>query len=306
MKNLLPQVLPVRHASRAMVRELGLLQKVFVPANLPNSHCHALLEIDCGGLTQNDLSERLRLDKSTTSRTVAALVRRGWIRAQVDRRDQRRRVLALTPRGRSRLALVHHAANAQVQQALETLDPDDRQRVVEGLSLYARALTRARRLAHYSIRRVRRQDNAAVAAIIRRVMTEFGAVGAGYSIDDPEVDDMAGAYAGPRAAYFVVADATGVAGGGGIAPLAAGDAETCELRKMYFLGSARGFGLGQAMLDRCLAFARAAGFTRVYLETLTSMSAARRLYAKNGFTPVEKPLGHTGHFSCDARYVREL
>jgi putative acetyltransferase len=44
-------------------------------------------------------------------------------------------------------------------------------------------------------------DNPAVAQIIRTVMTEFGAVGKGYSIEDPEVDAMYEAYQDPRSAY---------------------------------------------------------------------------------------------------------
>ena len=47
------------------------------------------------------------------------------------------------------------------------------------------------------------------------------------------------------AAYFVVELDGRVVGGAGIGPLAEGPAGTCELRKMYFLGEARGQGQGQ-------------------------------------------------------------
>jgi putative acetyltransferase len=158
----------------------------------------------------------------------------------------------------------------------------------------------------YAIRPIEARDDAAVAAIIRRVMPEFGAGGPGFAIHDPEVDAMSAAYAAPGHRYFVVELDGRVAGGGGIAPLAGGDADTCELRKMYFLPELRGRGAGRALMARCLAFAREAGFRRCYLETLTGMDAAERLYRAAGFAEIPGPLGATGHFGCDRFYLRTL
>ena len=156
------------------------------------------------------------------------------------------------------------------------------------------------------LRPIRPEDDAAVASIIRTVMPEFGAGGCGFAIHDAEVDGMSGAYAAPRHAYFVIEHAGEVLGGGGIAPLSGGDADTCELRKMYFLPQARGIGAGAMMMARCLDAARAAGFARCYLETLTGMDAAMRLYERSGFRRIDGPLGATGHGGCDTFYLRDL
>lgn len=158
----------------------------------------------------------------------------------------------------------------------------------------------------YSIRPVEPRDDAAMASIIRAVMPEFGACGAGFAINDPEVDWMSRAYAAPRCAYFVVEVDGRVVGGGGVAPLEGGDADTCELRKMYCLPEARGLGAGSALMARCLDAARAAGFRRCYLETLTGMDAAMRLYERSGFRRIDAPLGDTGHGGCNTFYLREL
>lgn len=158
----------------------------------------------------------------------------------------------------------------------------------------------------YSIRPVEPRDDAAMASIIRAVMPEFGACGAGFAINDPEVDWMSRAYAAPRCAYFVVEVDGRVVGGGGVAPLEGGDADTCELRKMYFLPDARGLGAGSALMARCLDAARAAGFRRCYLETLTGMDAAMRLYERSGFRRIDAPRGDTGHGGCNTFYLREL
>lgn len=155
----------------------------------------------------------------------------------------------------------------------------------------------------YRLRPIRGEDDAAMAAIIRTVMPEFGAIGSGFAITDPEVDWMSRAYAEPRHAYFVVEVDGRVLGGCGVAPLVGGDVDTCELRKMYFLPEARGLGLGTAMMQRCIDAARAAGFKRCYLETLAGMDAAMRLYERSGFQHIPEPMGATGHGGCDAFYL---
>jgi putative acetyltransferase len=97
-----------------------------------------------------------------------------------------------------------------------------------------------------------------------------------------------------------------VVGGGGIAPLEGGDADTCELKKMYFLPEGRGLGLGEEVLKACLASAKQLGFKRCYLETFNTMKGAMKLYEKNGFVEINGPLGNTGHFACDTFYARML
>jgi putative acetyltransferase len=156
------------------------------------------------------------------------------------------------------------------------------------------------------IRPIEARDDARIAEIIRQVMPEFGATGCGFAINDPEVDWMSRAYARPRCAYFVVEDGGQVLGGGGIAPLDGGDDDTCELRKMYFLPQARGRGAGAAMMQRCLDAARDLGFRRCYLETLSGMDAAMKLYDRSGFRRIDAPMGDTGHGGCNTFYLREL
>ena len=157
-----------------------------------------------------------------------------------------------------------------------------------------------------SIRPIRSPDDAAMAAIIRTVMPEFGASGAGFAINDPEVDWMSRAYAEPRHAYFVVEREGAVIGGAGVAPLVGDNGDTCELRKMYFLPEARGIGAGAAMMAACLDAARSIGFKQCYLETLTGMDAAMRLYERSGFQRIDGPMGATGHGGCNTFYLLDL
>ena len=158
-----------------------------------------------------------------------------------------------------------------------------------------------------TLRPIEPGDDAALARVIRTVMPQFGADGPGFAIHDPEVDHMSAAYTGPRTCYFSLVTREDVpVGGGGIAPLAGGSEDVCELRKMYFLPEARGLGWGQTLLMRCIEFARAAGYRRIYLETLERMTAAQVLYVSMGFARLEQPMGATGHFGCDRWYALEL
>ena len=156
------------------------------------------------------------------------------------------------------------------------------------------------------IRPIEARDDAAIAAIIRSVMPEFGATGCGFAIGDPEVDWMTRAYAAARSAYFVVERDGTVEGGGGVAPLVGGDADTCELRKMYFLPTLRGLGAGTMLMTHCLDAARGFGFRHCYLETLTGMDAAMRLYERSGFRRIDAVLGDTGHGGCNTFYLKDL
>jgi putative acetyltransferase len=131
-----------------------------------------------------------------------------------------------------------------------------------------------------TLRPIEPRDDAAVASIIRTVMPEFGADGPGFAIHDKEVGGMSAAYSRPGCGYWVVERAGRVVG--------------------------RGKGVGERLLRQCLAFAREAGYRTCYLETLTHMTAAQKLYRRLGFQALSSPMGATGHFGCDHWYALDL
>jgi putative acetyltransferase len=149
-------------------------------------------------------------------------------------------------------------------------------------------------------------DNQQVAQLIRTVMTEYGAVGSGFSIEDPEVDQMFEAYQESGRKFFVIEQDGRLLGGAGIAPLKGGATHICELVKMYFYPELRGKGWGKRLGLTCLRTAAQLGYQECYIETLERMQEANGLYSRLGFEKLSGPMGNTGHGGCDLFYFRSL
>lgn len=61
------------------------------------------------------------------------------------------------------------------------------------------------------------------------------------------------------------------------------DSDVAQLRWFLVDPSARGRGLGRRLVDDALTFCRSAGYARVFLWTMSSLTAAAHLYRSRGF-----------------------
>ena len=82
--------------------------------------------------------------------------------------------------------------------------------------------------------------------------------------------------------------------------------KVCELQKMYFAPEIRGTGYAEKIIEKCLEFAKKQGFELCYLETLSFMLAAQKLYKRIGFENIDGPMGNTGHNSCEVWMTKKL
>jgi len=138
---------PATHALQAritaFVRGFGLHQPDATPCGqpIPVSEAYALAELDRDGpLAQHDLGARLRLEKSTVSRLVGQLEKRGWLTR--GRRDADGRVvwLEVTDAGRTAAANLATARAVRFTALLEAIPDDKRAAVIDALDTLVEAL----------------------------------------------------------------------------------------------------------------------------------------------------------------------
>ncbi|GJM81689.1 N-acetyltransferase [Paenibacillus sp. HMSSN-139] len=154
------------------------------------------------------------------------------------------------------------------------------------------------------IRPLQAKDNAAIEAVIRDCLIEFGGNREGLAWQDDSLSALSRYYEPEGRAYWVVEQDGRVLGGAGIAPFA-DSGEVCELQKMYLRAEIRGTGIAARLLETCLDFATR-HYEQCYLETLQTMKAANRFYQKHGFRQLQAPLAGSEHFACDAWYIKVL
>ena len=98
-----------------------------------------------------------------------------------------------------------------------------------------------------------------------------------------ERDGLPGAYAPPRGRLLIAEQGGAAFGCVALRPLEDGAA---EMKRLYLRPAARGTGLGRRMALTVIAEAERAGYERLRLDTLPSMSAAIAMYRYLGFREI--------------------
>lgn len=157
-----------------------------------------------------------------------------------------------------------------------------------------------------TIREIQKEDNEEIAAVIRNVFISDDYPKTGTAFADKQLDFLFETYNKPKSIYYIVEDSGKIIGGAGVSQLENSTENICELQKMYFLKDARGKGVGQQMILKCIEKATEFGYEKCYLETLPEMVNAQKLYKKVGFEYLDKPLGNTGHTTCPVWMIKKL
>ncbi len=157
-----------------------------------------------------------------------------------------------------------------------------------------------------AIRTLLPQDNAAMASIIRSVLSEFGAAKQGTVFYDPTTDDLYTLFGAGKSAYFIAEDNGTLVGGCGVYPTAGLPDGCCELVKLYLLPQVRRIGLGRQLIEHCIQVAGQLGYRSMYLESMPELSKAVSLYEKLGFEYLPAPMGDSKHFGCSLWMLKSL
>jgi DNA-binding MarR family transcriptional regulator len=126
----------------AFVRAFGLHRPDETPcgAPVPVSEAHALAVLaDRGALSQTDLARELRLTKSTVSRLVDQLERRGWAGRRNGDDDARRRLVELTPEGVKVAESIGRRRAERMASLLEHIPASERAAVLAALDTLVEA-----------------------------------------------------------------------------------------------------------------------------------------------------------------------
>ena len=158
----------------------------------------------------------------------------------------------------------------------------------------------------HTIRTIQKDDDDALAKIIRSALEEFGANKPGTVYFDDSTGHLSEVFTATGSIYFVAEDRGQLVGGCVIFPTANLPEGTCELVKLYLAPAARGRGIGQQLLQKSLAAAKELGYKKVYLETMPELTVAIPMYEKNGFRNLTGPRGNSGHSGCDIWMIKEL
>jgi MarR family 2-MHQ and catechol resistance regulon transcriptional repressor len=104
------------------------------------TQCYALEGlVRLGGMTLNELAAHLFLDKSTASRVVDALERKGYVARTTHPRDRRSVLLEATATGRALEGKIREEILCEEQKLLADFPHDVRQAMTQLLSRLARA-----------------------------------------------------------------------------------------------------------------------------------------------------------------------
>ena len=291
------------------------MSRTLAETDLAPSAVHAIIEI--GGtrrLSAKDLSERLRLEKSTVSRLVKSLSLKGEIGEVRCEDDARIKRLHLTSRGELTLAAITRFAEGRVASAVAPLGGRSRQEILTGLETYSMALKASRE----SCEAITCDDRVAirtgyVPGLIGRIVAMhadfysrrvgFGAVfesqvASGVAGFVPRLESSLNEVWFARNADDEIVGCIAIDGqdlGG----------DRAHLRWFMVDDGLRGTGVGKALLGKAIAFCDDRGFSESQLWTFRGLDAARKLYERHGFSLAEEYVGDQwGSEVMEQKFIR--
>ncbi|MTD37368.1 GNAT family N-acetyltransferase [Erwinia sp. CPCC 100877] len=298
----LSQIQTFRGSLRELVRELGILSRKSSDTGLSPLQSHILIELDKAPLGVTELARKLGCEKANISRAIRGMIENALVDRRQDSQDGRASTFSLMPQGKAALARIEESANRFIAQALGLASERERRDFFHAIQGLNGALKNARlqREQEIAITGIAPDDNDAMAEIIRQSFRDNKIDHLeGVSLHDPELNNLYQTYQRPGSRYWVARANGRVLGGVGIAPLAGATEKTCEMQKLFLSAGALGTGLGRRLIALSLREARRLGYDYCYLETLSELQSAVRLYEKFGFDYLPSPLGDTGHGGCD-------
>lgn len=154
------------------------------------------------------------------------------------------------------------------------------------------------------IRAIEEKDNDTIGRIVQESLEEAGLAVLGTAYFDPHLFSLSQYYCQPDRQYWVMEKDGEVIGGIGVGPFDVKE-KIGEIQKLYVTQKERGQGLAHPLMRQALTYAEK-HYSRLYIETFASLSAANALYKAYGFKKLDAPFEGTEHSACDTWLIREL
>ncbi|NML10050.1 bifunctional helix-turn-helix transcriptional regulator/GNAT family N-acetyltransferase [Sphingobium sp. AR-3-1] len=284
-------VAALRAFNRFHTRFAGVLQPSYMDSGMGVTAARLLYEIAQAeaGVLASSLREQMGLDAGHASRIIAGFEKRGWI-ARGRGSDARQRPIALTAQGRAAFAAIDARTRADTAARIAGLDRAQQDDLVAALG-QVRALLGDPMMGEgtaddWSIRPFRIGDLALVASRQARLYEAEYGWGRTMEVMQGEITTafLRDFKPGREQAWIAERDGAML---GAVLLVDAGD-DVGQLRLLHVERAARGMGIGRALVDQCIGFARDAGYRRVMLWTQDVLTHARRLYESAGFMPADR------------------
>jgi DNA-binding MarR family transcriptional regulator/GNAT superfamily N-acetyltransferase len=268
--------------------------------NTPYSLTEARLLFELGQRDRTEVSALRRgldIDAGYLSRILSRFEGDQLITREKSETDARRQVIALTAAGRALQQSLDTRAAGEIGALLGRLGEDAQQRLVASMREITQVLTGAPSPRAYLLRAPRPGD---LGWVIQRQAAGYAAE---YGWDESYealvariIADYVDSHDPAREAAWI-AEADGQRVGSILCVRKSGT--VAQLRLLYVDPGARGLGIGSKLVEECLRFARAAGYTEMTLWTNSVLAEARRIYQRTGFTLT----GEEAHHSFGADLV---
>ena len=243
------------------------------------------------------LARRLALDEGYVSRLIRRCEDAGLMGTETDPDDRRRQVLTLTRAGGERLDRVTGQARALAAAQLAGAGVGAG-RDIDGVTDGLRALTGGIRDLPVSFGPLQPGDGGWVVGQHGRMYASDEGAAAAFEADVAGIvaDFLRRGDSDREAGWIVRAGSWRL---GSVFVMRTDVAETARLRLFLVRPEARRLGLGAGLIDKCLSFARAAGYGRVILWTPKELRAACRRYAAAGFHLSERRIARVHGRECE-------
>jgi len=287
------QIAAVRGFSRFYTRKLGIIEPRLLDSPWTLQEARIIYEIaERQTCTATDLVYALGLDAGFLSRTLQALQQRQIVARKPSRADRRATELALTAKGRAALADLESRSRRVVASLLERLDDMERAAVVNAMTSIEQTLEPPPREAAGFLLRSHRPGD------IGWIVSRHGAIYAQEYGWDIGFEALAAEIAAQFIrSYDAAREHCWIAEIGGEPVgsifLVKGSDEVAKLRLLLVEKRARGLGVGRALTEQCIRFARDAGYTSITLWTQSILLAARGIYQRAGFRRVKEEKHHS-------------